>query len=58
MDRIVLRITDNGKGFETNKVKNGVGLIGIATGAEVLGGTFEVESTPGNGCVLTVELPL
>ena len=53
-----LRISDNGVGFDVRTVKRGIGLANIRRRAELFFGRLEVHSRPGNGCELTVEIPL
>ncbi len=57
-----VEVADDGIGFDTQagKVKagGGLGLLGIAERVETLGGTFELESSPGEGTRLVVELPV
>ncbi|MEO7983798.1 MAG: response regulator [Bacteroidota bacterium] len=55
-DTIVLIITDNGKGFDTNLPGKGIGMINIQNRAELFNGKVEIDSSPGNGCRLTVQL--
>jgi signal transduction histidine kinase len=66
-DTVVLRVSDDGRGFEPVPVlarEEGVGvegghygLRGIQDRVEMLGGTFDIASAPDRGCVLTVTLP-
>jgi signal transduction histidine kinase len=56
-DRVILRIQDDGQGFNVQQVK-GLGLLGIEERAARLGGTCEVDSEIGGGTILTVQLPL
>jgi len=62
-DRVKLTITDNGRGFELSGgvgdfPRSGkLGLAGMQERARLLGGTLEVESTPGKGTTLIVEVP-
>ncbi|HEX4135212.1 MAG TPA: ATP-binding protein [Bryobacteraceae bacterium] len=56
-DRLILRIQDDGQGFNVQQVK-GLGLLGIEERVARLGGTSQVESKPGGGTILTVRLPL
>jgi len=51
-------ITDNGVGFEMDKVKKGIGFANIKRRAELLNGSMEVVSSPGNGCSLQVIIPI
>ncbi len=55
-DHLRLSIQDDGKGFDPERTK-GLGLIGIQERVASLGGTFQVHSEPGQGTLLTVELP-
>lgn len=57
-EAVVLRITDNGKGFDTNQTCNGFGLLGIRERAIAAGGEFSSFSAPGHGVRIDVRLPL
>jgi len=62
-DLVVLDVQDNGLGFEvtwppTAEAKRGLGLLGIRERVEQLGGTLLIESTPGQGTTLVVEIPI
>lgn len=56
----ILNITveDNGKGFDPSKKKKGIGLSNIISRAELHGGQVNIDSSPGNGCILKVIIPL
>jgi signal transduction histidine kinase len=54
---IYLSIQDDGRGFAA-KEERGMGLLGMEERASHLGGSFTVESTPGEGAMLRVILPL
>ena len=56
-DRLVLRIQDDGQGFNVQQVK-GLGLLGIEERVARLGGTCEIDSRIGGGTILTIRLPL
>jgi len=56
-DTLLLRIQDDGIGFNTHQVR-GLGLLGMEERVTRLGGTFEVHSEVGRGAILTVQLPL
>ncbi|HVV53417.1 MAG TPA: sensor histidine kinase [Polyangia bacterium] len=58
VDRIVFELADNGSGFDTAAPRGGTGIPGMRARASELGGTATVESTPGQGTRLRVELPL
>lgn len=58
-----ITVTDNGKGFDlpdmlTDLARNGkLGLTGMQERAQLAGGTLTVQSQPGSGTSITVELP-
>jgi len=58
---VVLTVEDNGSGFEPDAARpdqpEGVGLLGIQERVTDARGTFRVESAPGRGTRITVELP-
>ena len=54
---LVVRVSDDGKGFNPDQATEGVGLQNIRDRIEDLGGTFELASNPGCGTVLTLALP-
>lgn len=58
-DRVVAIVEDNGVGFHPGRVEEGghLGLFGMRERAEMLGGTLSVESTPGVGTTVFVEVP-
>ena len=51
-------VTDNGKGFDTDKPSSGMGMRSIRERAASMGGTVSVDSRPGKGTTVIVELPL
>lgn len=55
----VLEIRDDGRGMTPEQIADSrsLGLIGIRERAELLGGSFAIQSRPGEGTVLTVTLP-
>ena len=55
-DRLMLIIQDDGQGFDVRQLK-GLGLLGIQERVARLGGKCSVESKPGRGTILCVELP-
>jgi PAS domain S-box-containing protein len=60
---VVLVIDDNGKGFDTTTLdtgshKSGIGLISIRERAHSFGGIFTIDSVPGKGTELFIEIPL
>ncbi len=53
-----LRIVDDGKGFDSQKLDRGLGLVGIRERVELLNGNCGVETAMGEGTRLWVELPI
>jgi two-component system sensor histidine kinase UhpB len=56
--RVRLRVTDNGKGFAPTAAPLGLGLLGMRERIEALRGSLVVDSAPGRGVAITVELPI
>lgn len=63
-DRVCMEVGDDGVGFEAAAYfgpfieRHQLGLVGMRQRARDAGGTFEVESTPGQGTRVLVEIPL
>ena len=57
-DELVLRVADNGCGFDRTTVLNGTGLASMKRRAERLGGSLTVRSVPGTGAVVECRIPL
>lgn len=63
-DRITAIVEDDGKGFDMDAVfksrieRQSLGLLGIQERANLLGGTFDIKSRPGQGTRLIVEIPV
>lgn len=60
---VSISIRDNGRGFDPAKLSSephdiGYGLSGMAERVRILGGTVAVDSRPGEGTSLSVEVPL
>src|SRR5438045_783643 len=56
----VLHVTDDGVGFDIVKAarhKKSVGLLSMRERAELIGGTLQIQSTPGKGTAVTLLLP-
>jgi signal transduction histidine kinase len=51
-------IEDDGGGFEPGSVTQGLGLTSMRERAELVSGTVRVESRPGGGTTIAVEVPL
>ncbi|MEO1054586.1 MAG: PAS domain S-box protein [Bacteroidota bacterium] len=61
---IELEISDNGKGFDTDRILNhasqhlGNGIFNMRERAELLNGTFKIKSSPRNGTVVRIRIPM
>ncbi|MGV3657331.1 MAG: PAS domain-containing sensor histidine kinase, partial [Chitinophagaceae bacterium] len=51
-------IYDDGKGFDTKLKRKGIGITNMRTRAENMNGSFELSSSPGNGCTIKMDFPL
>ncbi len=60
----IATIEDNGRGFDTKELagrdlsERGAGLVGMQERIALLGGSFRIQSDPGEGTRLAVEIPL
>lgn len=52
--KIILVVTDNGKGFDILQRRNGIGITNIISRAELFNGNVKINSSPGNGCTIEV----
>ncbi|MCW5620943.1 MAG: PAS domain S-box protein [Burkholderiales bacterium] len=58
-DGVTMEIEDDGCGFDTAvQPPRGLGLVGIAERARLLGGRAQIESEPGRGTCVRVHLPV
>lgn len=57
---LYLTIYDNGKGFDINSIatKRTLGLLGMKERTTMMGGTYNITSTPGEGTKVSVTMPL
>jgi len=61
--RILASIQDNGKGFDLDRVRHpesperGFGLVGIQERVSLLGGQIDIQSKPGFGTLIRIEIP-
>jgi signal transduction histidine kinase len=54
---IRVKIADEGRGFDPKRTR-GMGLLGMEERVKRLGGALTIESRPGAGTTIRVELPL
>jgi signal transduction histidine kinase len=55
---LTLQIQDNGKGFEPTQNSTGYGIQGMKERIAALDGQFKLSSQPGEGCLISVKVPL
>jgi two-component system sensor histidine kinase UhpB len=61
---VVAFIEDDGQGFDVEKIagprapERGAGLLGMQERVTILGGSFHIQSHPGQGTRLTIEIPI
>jgi signal transduction histidine kinase len=51
---VTLVIADDGKGFDTHTQRAGNGLYTMEERARILNGSFNMQSSPGQGTVITL----
>ncbi len=59
-DMIILTIEDDGIGFDLSGIddKNHIGLRNIAIRAETIGAKLDIDSKPGHGTIIALQIPL
>lgn len=57
-DQVVMTIQDDGKGFDNRVPKKGIGLSNMQKRAELLSGSFQLTTAPGEGCKITIAIPV
>jgi PAS domain S-box-containing protein len=57
-DSLLLQVTDDGKGFDLHKKRDGIGINNIINRAEVFGGRVIFDTAPEKGCSLFISFPL
>jgi signal transduction histidine kinase len=58
LDKVYFAIADNGRGFSYDQITPGYGLQGMQERVAALNGDFQLQTSPGQGCQITVTLPL
>ena len=54
---IELVVRDDGRGFDPDEARDTLGLLGMAERARLVGGRLDVDSHPGGGTALTLQVP-
>jgi PAS domain S-box-containing protein len=55
---VILTVEDDGVGFDFDKVKESFGLNGIRNRSSLVNGSCSIDSSPGKGTSITIEVPL
>jgi signal transduction histidine kinase len=55
---VLLRVRDDGCGFDTNQHIDGFGLLGMSERVHLLEGTLAIESAPGAGTTVSARFPI
>jgi signal transduction histidine kinase len=56
--RLVFSVSDDGGGFDVGTVAKGAGLQNMADRLDAIGGSIEIESSPGRGTTVTGRIPV
>jgi signal transduction histidine kinase len=54
---LLIKITDNGKGFNPSIRRNGIGITNMINRVESYNGTVLIDSNPGEGCTIEIRIP-
>ena len=57
-EMLLMRLTDNGRGFDSDSAADGNGLANIRKRAGMMGGAVELETAPRRGTTLRLSVPL
>jgi signal transduction histidine kinase len=55
---IEVTVRDDGIGFNVERLRSGLGLVGMSERAELVGGSVDIESAPGAGTTVRARFPL
>jgi signal transduction histidine kinase len=56
--QLLVEVTDDGRGFDVTALVRGAGLTNMEDRLDALGGTLQIESTPGVGTTLRATVPV
>jgi two-component system sensor histidine kinase NreB len=54
---VLLKVNDDGCGFDSEAKRSRLGLDGMAERAKLVGGELRIDSMPGDGTSITLEIP-
>lgn len=55
---VYLRIEDNGIGFDIGLQRKGIGIYNIISRSDLYNGIVDIQSSPGNGCIIGIVFPI
>jgi signal transduction histidine kinase len=55
---LLVEVIDDGRGFDPSIAKRGAGLTNMEDRLDALGGTLDIQSTPGRGTTLRISIPI
>ena len=56
-ETILLEIRDDGKGFNLNRQRDGIGISNIMNRVDSFNGVMKIKTAPGKGCVMNIQIP-
>jgi signal transduction histidine kinase len=57
-ENIIVSVADDGRGFDLEHYKKGMGISNISNRASLFSGKAEIDAAPGRGCTITITIPL
>jgi signal transduction histidine kinase len=57
-DSLNIMVEDNGIGLQKDRLMRGFGFSTIQSNVDLFKGTFDIESQPGKGCLVLIDLPV
>ena len=57
-NKLKMTVSDNGIGFDTDSVKNGIGFANMKRRTELFSGKMEIRAAVGKGCTIMIDIPL
>jgi two-component system sensor histidine kinase UhpB len=57
-NEITILVIDDGKGYDTSKKREGLGVSNMINRVESLNGKIDIKSAPGEGCKTFIQIPL
>ncbi len=55
---ILMRIQDDGVGFDINQQRKGIGIYNIISRSDLYNGIVDIQTSPGAGCSITITFPI